>query len=199
VGLVMMVLLVAAIVVTVLINAGAAWFQVKLLSTVVAFVAGAVVMVALLVALYRFVPNRTFRMGEVLPGALLAGIGIEVLSLAFPLYAWVAHGFNTYGAQFALFFLLATWFYLLSQLVLLGAVYNKFRLGEPATKGIIASPMHESRQKEKAADKIEEKKAEVAPPAAPRRSIFQRVALAGVVALAVAAGAVRRRRPKTAA
>jgi len=198
-GLVMMLVLVVAIVATVAINAAAAFFPVKWISTITGLIAGAAVMVVLLVALYRFVPNRTFRIREVLPGALLAGVGIEVVSLAFPLYAWVAHGFNTYGAQFALFFLLATWFYLLSQLVLLGAVYNKFRLGEPATKGIIASPMHESRQKEKAADKIEAKKAEVAPPAVPRRSIFQRVALAGVVALAVAAGAVRRRRPKTAA
>src|SRR5204863_595358 len=127
-------------VVTVLINAGAAFFQVKLLSTVVGFVAGAVVMVALLVALYRFVPNRTFRLPEVLPGALLAGIAIEAVSLAFPLYAWIAHGFNTYGAQFALFFLLATWFYLLSQLVLLGAVYNKFRLGEPAATAWSQAP-----------------------------------------------------------
>jgi len=198
-GLVMMLVLVVAIIATVAINAAAAFFPVKWISTITGLIAGAAVMVVLVVALYRFVPNRTFRIREVLPGALLAGVGIEVVSLAFPLYAWVAHGFNTYGAQFALFFLLATWFYLLSQLVLLGAVYNKFRLGEPATKGIIASPMHESRQKEKAADKIEEKKAEVAPPAPPRRSIFQRVALAGVVALALAAGAVRRRRPKTAA
>ena len=156
-------------------------------------------MVALLVALYRFVPNRTFRLPEVLPGALLAGIAIEVVSLAFPLYAWIAHGFNTYGAQFALFFLLATWFYLLSQLVLLGAVYNKFRLGEPATKGIIASPFSESREKGRAADKIEEKKAEAAPEPRPRRSIFQRLALGGVLALAVAAGVVRRRRPRSAA
>ena len=198
-GLVMMLVLVVAIVATVAINAAAAFFPVKWISTITGLIAGAAVMVVLLVALYRFVPNRTFRIREVLPGAILAGVGVEVVSLAFPLYAWVAHGFNTYGAQFALFFLLATWFYLLSQLVLLGAVYNRFRLGEPATKGIIASPMHESRQKEKPADKIEEKKAEVAPPAPPRRSIFQRVALAGVVALAVAAGAVRRRRPKTAA
>ncbi len=198
-GLVMMLLLVAAIVAIVLINAATAFFQVKWLSTIIGFVAGAAVMVALLVALYRFVPNRTFRVREVLPGAALAGVGIEVVSLAFPVYASLAHGFNTYGAQFALFFLLATWFYLLSQLVLLGAVYNKFRLGEPATKGIIASPMRESRHKEKVADKIEEQKAEVAPPAPPPRSIFQRVALGGVVAVAVAAGVVRRRRPKTAA
>jgi len=196
---VMMVLLVAAIVVTVLINAGAAFFQVKLVSTIIGFVAGAAVMVALVVALYRFVPNRTFRIREVLPGALLAGIAIEVLSLAFPLYAWIAHGFNTYGSQFALFFLLATWFYLLSQLLLLGAVYNKFRLGEPVTKGIIASPLSESREKVRASDRIEEDKAEAAREPRPPRSIFQRLALGGVLALAVAAGIVRRRRPRSAA
>ena len=198
-GLVMIVLLVAAIVVTVLINAGAAFFQVKLVSTIIGFVAGAAVMVALVVALYRFVPNRTFRIREVLPGALLAGIAIEVLSLAFPLYAWIAHGFNTYGSQFALFFLLATWFYLLSQLLLLGAVYNKFRLGEPVTKGIIASPLSESREKVRASDRIEEDKAEAAREPRPPRSIFQRLALGGVLALAVAAGIVRRRRPRSAA
>jgi membrane protein len=83
------------------------------------------------VALYRFVPNRPLRMRDVLPGALLVGVLIEALSLAFPLYARLAGGFNTYGAQFALFFLLATWFYFLSQLVLLGAVFIRFRVGEP--------------------------------------------------------------------
>jgi membrane protein len=196
-GLVMMVLLVVAIVVTVLINAGAAFIQLPWVSNVVGFVAGAAVMVALLVALYRFVPNRTFRLRQVLPGALLAGFGIEVVSLGFPLYAWIARGFNTYGAQFALFFLLATWFYLLSQLVLLGAVYNKFRLGEPVAKGIIASPMRESREKARAVEKIEEQKAEAEPAAPPPRSVFQRIALGAVVALAVAAGVVRRRRTRS--
>ena len=196
-GLIMMLLLVAAIVLTVAINAGLAFVHLGWLSTAAGFVAAAAVMVALLVALYRFVPNRTFTMREVLPGAVLAGIGIEILSLAFPLYAWIAHGFNTYGAQFALFFLLATWFYLLSQLVLLGAVYNKFRLGEPVTKGLVASPLHQSRDKASASEKIEEKKAEAGRPAVPRRSIFQRAALGGVLALAVAAGAFRRRRPNS--
>jgi len=198
-GLVMMLLLVAAIVLTVVINGATAFFQLAWVSTIIGFVAGAAVMIALLVALYRFVPNRTFRIRDVLPGAVLAGVGIELLSLAFPLYARIAGGFNTYGAQFALFFLLATWFYLLSQLVLLGAVYNKFRLGEPAAKGIIPSPLDESRQKASPAEKIEQKKAEAEPPPPPRRSVFQRVALAGVVALALAAQAVRRRRQKTSA
>ena len=197
-GLVMMVLLVAAIVLTVAINAVAAFFPLaSWISWIVGFVAGAIVMVALLVALYRFVPNRTFRLQDVLPGALLGGVLIEALTFVFPLYAKIAGGFNTYGAQFALFFLLATWFYLLSQLVLLGAVYNRFRLGDPAALGIVASPMRESRDKGKPVEKIKQKQAEAAPPEPPRRSIFQRAALAGVVGLALAAGVVRRRRPKT--
>lgn len=158
-GLVMMVLLVAAIVLTVGINAAAA-FVPNGIANVVSFFAGAFLMVALLVAVYRFVPNRTFRMHEVLPGAVLAGVLIEILSFAFPLYARIAGGFNTYGAQFALFFLLATWLYLLSQLVLLGAVFNRFRLGEPTKRGLIASPMRESREKPKPVEAIEQKKAE---------------------------------------
>src|SRR5207253_9559114 len=145
------------------------------------FVAGAIVMVALLVALYRFVPNRTFRLRDVLPGALLAGVLIEVLSLAFPLYARIAGSFNTYGAQFALFFLLATWFYLLSQLVLLGAVFNRFRLGEPSTRGLIASPIYKSREKPKPVEAIEQKKAEDTPPAPVKRPLYQRLALVSVV------------------
>ena len=129
---------------------------------------------------------------------------IEVLSLAFPLYARIAGSFNTYGAQFALFFLLATWFYFLSQLVLLGAVYNRFRLGDPAAKGIIASPMAESRTKQKPVASIEQKKAAHEPGhhiethEPPRRSIFQRAALGLVIALTVAVQFIRRRRPRSA-
>jgi len=143
-GFVMMFVLVVAVALTVAANWAAGLLPYSN-SWVASFAVGATVMVILLVMLYRLVPNRAFRFRDVLPGALLAGILIEVVSLAFPLYARISHGFNTYGAQFALFLLLATWFYLLSNLILLGAVYNKFRLGEPGSLGLIASPSHESR------------------------------------------------------
>jgi len=142
-GLVMMVLLVVAVGVTVAANAVAAVFP---LAWVSGFVVGSAVMVGLLVMLYRFVPNRTFEVRDVVPGAMLAGILIEVFSLGFPLYVRLAGGFNTYGAQFGLFFLLAAWFYVVSELILLGAVYNRFRLGQPTAKGLVASPMRESRE-----------------------------------------------------
>ena len=198
-GLIMMVILIVAIVVTVGINSLAALVPVPLVGTVTGFLVGSVVMISLLVALYRFVPNRTFRLRDVVPGALLAGVLIEALSLGFSLYTRVAGGYSTYGATFGLFFLLATWFYLLSQLILLGAVYNRFRLGEPATRGLVASPMQESRDKTRPVDSIEQKRADGTPPKPQRRSVFQRVALGAVMAAAVAAGAVRRRRSRPAA
>ncbi len=200
-GLVMMLVLVIAIVLTMLINGAVAFVPVGWIKWLIGFVAGALVMIALLVALYRFVPNRTFRLGEVLPGAVLAGVLIEALSLAFPLYARLAGGFNTYGAQFGLFFLLATWFYLLSQLVLFGAVYNRFRMGQPATPGLVASPAQDARDKKRPVEAIEQKQSQ--PGAAKRtprtrRSLIQAAAIVFVGGLALASRIVRRRPPRTA-
>jgi membrane protein len=200
-GFLMMLILVAAIAFTVIVNSLTAFLPIGgLAAGVASFIAGAAVMIGLLVALYRLVPNRSFTFKQVLPGALLAGTLIEVLSLAFPLYARFAGGFNTYGAQFALFFLLATWFYLLSQLILLGAVFNRYRMGEPVKRGIVASPIGEGRDAAAPVEAIQRKQAEVAeaPPRKPSRSMFQRVALGLVLAVAAAGGVIRRRRPKIA-
>src|SRR5207249_3408206 len=143
-GLVMMLLLVVALVLTVSVNAAAGYFP-QGVAWMASFVAGAIVMVALLVALYRFVPNRTFRFRDVLPGALLAGVLFAVLSRASPLCAGLAGSFHPSAPHFAFFFLLASCFSSLSQLVLLGAVYNRFRLGAPAAKAIIESEEHTSK------------------------------------------------------
>ena len=158
-GFFMMLVLVAAITLTLAVNALAAILP---FAWIISVVAGAAVMVALLVALYRLVPNRTFALRDVLPGALLAGVLIEVLTLSFPIYARIAGGFNTYGAQFALFFLLATWFYLLSELILLGAVYNRFRLGEPVRRGLIASPLQDARKSKRPVEAIKQEQDEAA-------------------------------------
>ena len=201
-GLVMMVLLVAALAITVAANGAAGYLASYLpFSWVLSFLIGSAVMVALLVLLYRFVPNRTFSFGEVLPGALLAGVLIELLSLGFPLYARFAGGFNTYGAQFGLFFILATWLYLMSELLLIGAVYNRFRLGHPVRKGLIASPHEESREPKRPVEVIKQKQATASdeshdsPPAngAGRRSVFQRAVVFLAVGAAVAGGVIRRR------
>jgi membrane protein len=162
-GLVMMVVLIVAIGFMAAFNAVAPLVPFAWLFSIVA---GALVMIGLLTLLYRFVPNRTFGLREVLPGAVVAGVLIEILALAFPLYGRVAGHFNAYGATFGLFFLLATWFYLLSELILLGAVVNKFRLGEPHRLGLVASPMDRSRQKKRTADSIEDRRTDRPPGAA---------------------------------
>lgn len=196
-GFVMMILLVAAVVVTVTANTmatllPAAW--------VLSFVIGSAVMFVLLLLLYRFVPNRTYSLVETLPGALLAGVLIEALSLAFPLYARLAGGFNTYGAQFALFLLLAAWFYLLSNLILLGAVFNKFRAGPPVRMGLIASPSHQSHDVPNPHEVIEQKKAESPEPAkrSDRPGVVRSTAGYVLVGLALTAGLLRRRGRRTA-
>jgi membrane protein len=197
-GFVMMVALVAAVVVTVAANTVAALLPGD---WIFSLVVGAAVMVTLLVLLYRLVPNRTFTIKEVLPGALLAGLLIEALSLAWPLYTRIAGGFNTYGAQFGLFFLLAAWFYLLSNLILLGAVYNKFRTGEPVRLGLIASPMRESHEVPKPHEVIEQKKAEApesSSSAGERPPAGRRMAGYVVVGFALLASRFRRKGRRTA-
>jgi membrane protein len=166
-GLVMMLLLVVAIGATVAANSIVNLFP---MAWLVSLAVGAMVMVTMLVILYRFVPNRTFRLQEVLPGAILAGVLIEVLTLAFPFYQRISHGFNTYGAQFGLFFLIATWLYLLSQVLLVGAVYNRFRLGEPHKMVLIASPAGASEEIKPPIDEIKKEQARAGVPAESQRS-----------------------------
>ncbi len=212
-GFLMMMLLVVALGITLAANAAAGYLSNYIpYAWLLSFAIGAVVMVVLLALLYRFVPNRTFRMGEVLPGALLAGVLIEALSLGFSLYAGLAGHFNTLTAlSSACSSCSRQWLYLLSQLLLLGAVYNRFRLGQPAIKGLIASPARQSRATARPVDVIKTKKKPGAtksaesddlaepPPASAmtHRSILQRAVLAASVGLAVAGAVIRRRRRST--
>ncbi|HZB97716.1 MAG TPA: hypothetical protein VE219_03870, partial [Candidatus Sulfotelmatobacter sp.] len=74
----------------------------------------------------------------------------------------VTHGFNTYGQEFALFFLLAAWLLFLSQFILAGAVFNNVRLGEPHAEGIIPAPPSKEREPAKPGQAVEDAK-EVSP------------------------------------
>jgi membrane protein len=103
-------------------------------------VIGAVVWVAFMLTIYRWVPNRTFRFAEIWRGALLAGVLMEVLTLAWPVYVRLSHGFNSYGATFALFFLLAAWLFFWSQITLLGAVVNRIHTEQLEVRGLVHEP-----------------------------------------------------------
>lgn len=136
-GLLMTALFAAVILLSVGVNSALSFVKVvPFLSPLI----GLVIWVAFMVAIYRVVPHRTFKLSEIWRGALLAGVLMEALSLLWPVYTHFTHDFGTYGASFALFFLLATWLVFLSQLILLGAVANRMALGEPITSGPVADP-----------------------------------------------------------
>ncbi|MDQ6898022.1 MAG: YihY/virulence factor BrkB family protein [Candidatus Dormibacteraeota bacterium] len=129
----MMGIFVVALAVSVVLNGAAGLTP---LSTILAPVVGAVVMVVFMTIIYRVVPNRSFELKEVLKGAILAGVLIEMVTLVFPIYSRLMHGFSTYGAAFSLFFLLATWLFFVSQFILLGAVLNRMVAGAPQEGGL---------------------------------------------------------------
>ncbi len=102
---------------------------------VLGFVFGWILMTALLMVIYRVVPNRRTRFSDVWPGALVAGLSIELLNLAFPLYLHLTRSAATYGRSFGFLFVVGTWTYLLSMVLLLGAVINRLRFDRGRLEG----------------------------------------------------------------
>ncbi|MGH7903469.1 MAG: YihY/virulence factor BrkB family protein [Candidatus Dormibacteraceae bacterium] len=140
-GVIMMAVFLAGILISVGASAAVAFLPaVPFLGVLVGWAA----LTGLLVSIYVVVPNVRVRVAEVWPGALLAGLLIEVLTLVFPLYAKHAGGANTYGATFALFFLLAGWLYLLSQFLLLGLVLNRLLVGDRPRLRVLSSGKEDS-------------------------------------------------------
>jgi len=98
---------------------------------------GLVVWCLFMLAIYRLVPNRTYHAIQLWPGVLIAGTAMEVLTLLWPIYTHFSKGASTYGAIFALVFLLASWLYFLAEFILLGAVANRMHAGEPGARGLL--------------------------------------------------------------
>jgi membrane protein len=78
----------------------------------------------LFASIYFVIPNRKQEWGKVWPGALLAGVLFELITLLFPLYLEINKGINQYGKTFGLFFLLLTFFYFIGLITMLGVEFN---------------------------------------------------------------------------
>jgi membrane protein len=74
--------------------------------------------------IYYVVPHRDQRWRDMLPGSVTAAILLELVTLLWPLYFKLSNGFATYGKTFSLLFLLLAYFYLLGQVVVIGATVN---------------------------------------------------------------------------
>src|SRR5919204_5338033 len=78
----------------------------------------------LFLSIYFVIPNRRQEARKVLPGALVAGVLFEAISLLFPLYLELNKGINQYGKTFGLFFVLMTFFFFIGLITMVGVEVN---------------------------------------------------------------------------
>src|ERR1700694_3137653 len=75
-------------------------------------------------SIYYVIPNRKQEFRKIVPGALVAGVLFELITLLFPLYISLNNGINQYGATFGLIFLLMTFFFFLGLITMIGVEVN---------------------------------------------------------------------------
>lgn len=102
--------------------------QHKLPRTPVIGVAAAGIVLTVLVAfIYQTAPNTQVPFRQALPGALIATLLIEAVTLAFPLYASLSAEISTLGRGLAIALVLLGWLYLVAHMLLMGAYINDHR------------------------------------------------------------------------
>ncbi len=97
-----------------------AWLHLGPLALILQILAAVGVGTVLFAAIYGLVPPQRPRGSALLRGAATAGILFEGLSLAFPIYFRLEHGFRSYGSTFGLFFLILAYVFLVAQITVLG-------------------------------------------------------------------------------
>ena len=75
-------------------------------------------------SMYYVIPNRKQVFRKIVPGALVAGVLFELITLLFPLYISVNNGINQYGKTIGLFFVLMTFFFFLGLITMIGVEVN---------------------------------------------------------------------------
>jgi uncharacterized BrkB/YihY/UPF0761 family membrane protein len=93
---------------------------------IVGMVAAGIVLTFLIAFIYRTAPNTHVPLRRALPGALLAAMAIEAVTLAFPLYSSLSTQISTLGRGLAIALVLLGWLYLVAHILLLGAYYNSY-------------------------------------------------------------------------
>ena len=74
--------------------------------------------------IYYVVPHRKQHVRDILGGAIAAGVLFEALTLVFPLYFKLVTNSPQWGQTFGLVFVLLFYFFLLSQIIMLGGALN---------------------------------------------------------------------------
>jgi membrane protein len=74
--------------------------------------------------IYYVVPHRRQHVRDIVAGAVAAGVLFEALTLVFPLYFKLVTNSPQWGQTFGLVFVLLFYFFLLSQIIMLGGALN---------------------------------------------------------------------------
>jgi membrane protein len=93
---------------------------------IIGLVAAGIVMTFLIAFIYRTAPNTHVPLRQALPGAVLASVLIEAVTLAFPLYSSLSSEISTLGRGLAIALVLLGWLYLVAHIFLLGAYFNNY-------------------------------------------------------------------------
>jgi membrane protein len=93
-------------------------------SLVLPIIVGVIAGFLLFLSIYYIIPNRKQQLRKVLPGALIAGVLFELITLLFPLYITVNKGIGQYGATFGLLFLLMAFFFFMGLITMVGVEVN---------------------------------------------------------------------------
>jgi membrane protein len=93
--------------------------------------------------LYFVIPNRKQHYFKIWPGALVAGIIFEIITLLFPLYLAINKGTAAYGT-FGLFLILLTFFFFFGLITMIGVEVNSVLypvpVEQPAREPIASAP-----------------------------------------------------------
>lgn len=91
---------------------------------IIGVTAAGIVLTILVSFIYRIAPNTQLALRHTLPGAFLATVLIEAVTLAFPLYSRLSADISTLGRGLAIALVLLGWLYLVAHTLLLGAYFN---------------------------------------------------------------------------
>lgn len=106
---------------------------------IIGLVAAVIVLTFLIAFIYRTAPNTHVPLGQALPGAFLAALGIEAVTVAFPLYSSLSIEIGMLGRGLAIALVLLGWLYLVSHILLLGAYFNNYGPGRSSYPSTIGS------------------------------------------------------------
>ena len=87
--------------------------------------------------MYRFIPKHKYRLKNQIPGAILAAIACNIISVFYSIYVNIFTGFSFMYGSLTTIVLAMLWIYACMYSVLLGAVINK-KISEGRIKTVVA-------------------------------------------------------------